>query len=666
MKKHITLAFFLLTFALRAQTDCSNAIPITIGSYAASYAPNGQVPLPDCINYGPGASNGIWYTFTPTVTETLVLTSNIPGYPIPDTRLHVYTGTCNNLTCFISNDDSAGTLAAGVTFTPQAGITYYIAFDNYWETENFHFSIAPPVTQEYPVFSGQTLGLGGVLAVVDLNGDYLDDIVSPGANAVHVLYQTVNNSGFTSATLPTPNIAYMPSWSMAAGDYDKNGYNDLLYGGSSGAALLLADDTGTSFPVMHQTTEYLFSQRTNFVDINNDGNLDAFICHDVAPNVYFLNDGLGGFVFHQGGLGDVSNGGNYGSIWIDYDNDGDIDLFIAKCRGGNTEAAIDQLLRNNGDGTFTDVAEQAGFADYHQSWSSAWADFDNDGDMDVMIGASSNSNGSHKLMRNNGDGTFTNVTTGSGYDTDSMLNIEHVAHDFNNDGWVDILSGSRLMMNNGNFTFTSVPINATNGPIGDLNNDGFLDIYNGNNVYFNSGNSNHWLKVHLKGVQSNSNGIGARIELHGYGSRWSKQIRDVKSGDGFKYMSSLNTHFGLGAMVNIERVVVKWPSGTVDVIEHPAIDTPLMVVEGSTLGLNTNKKENLVVYPNPAKEVLNVKSTNQFVATSADIYSMEGKLIGTEKVQSGSIKVSHLQKGVYLITLKSDSGKQFSTKFIKG
>ena len=72
------------------------------------------------------------------------------------------------------------------------------------------------------------------------------------------------------------------------------------------------------------------------------------------------------------------------------------------------------------------------------------------------------------------------------------------------------------------------------------------------------------------------------------------------------------------------------------------------------------------MYPNPAKDMLNVKSTNQFAATSADIYSLEGKLIGTEKVQSGSIKVSHLQKGVYLITLKSDTGKQFSTKFIKG
>lgn len=667
MKKHITLIAFLFTLAIKAQTNCSTALPITLGGYDANYAPNGELPVPDCLDYGPGADNAIWYSFTPTVTQTLRVTSNVLGYPTVDTRLYMYTGTCNNLTCFNSNDDSGGTLAAAITFLAQAGTTYYIVFDNYWGTENFHFEISePPVQQsQLPVFTGQTLSLSNVYGVADLNGDYLDDIISPNTSAVNALLQS-GSGGFTSAALPTPAVTYLPTWSMAVGDYDKNGYNDLLYGNGSGAALLLADNTGTSYSTMYVTPQYVFSQRTNFVDINNDGNLDAFVCHDVAPNVYFLNDGAGGFTFHQGGLGDVTNGGNYGSIWVDYDNDGDIDLFIAKCRGGNTEAAIDQLLRNNGDGTFTNVAQEAGFADYHQAWSSAWADFDNDGDMDVMIGASSNANGSHKLMRNNGDGTFTNVTAGSGYDVNTMLNIEHVAHDFNNDGWVDILSNNTIMINNGNFTFTPHNISATNGPIGDLNNDGFLDIFNGNTAYFNNDNGNHWLKVHLKGIQSNGNGIGARIELHGYGSRWNKQIRDVKSGDGFRYMSSLNTHFGIGSLALIEKVVVKWPSGTIDIIENPTVDTSLFVEEGSTLGLSNNKTESFVVYPNPAKEVLNIKSTAKFNASTAEIFSIDGKHISTEKVENSSIKVNHLQKGMYLITLKSDAGKQYSTKFIKG
>lgn len=95
-----------------------------------------------------------------------------------------------------------------------------------------------------------------------------------------------------------------------------------------------------------------------------------------------------------------------------------MDMFIAKCRGGNVTHKINELWRNDKNpsdpnaNTFTNVAGDAGvnLADPIQTWSSAWADFDNDGDMDAYIGASSTADGGHKFMRNNGDGTFTDVT----------------------------------------------------------------------------------------------------------------------------------------------------------------------------------------------------------------------------------------------------------------
>jgi hypothetical protein len=140
--------------------------------------------------------------------------------------------------------------------------------------------------------------------------------------------------------------------------------------------------------------------------------------------------------------------------------------------------------------------------------------------MDVVVGASSFSDGSHKVMKNNGDGTFTNITTGSGWDVFTGLSIEYVSYDFNNDGFADVFTNGYIMYNNGDFTFTPIQVPMGVAAIGDLNNDGFLDVQVGNNIYFSSGNSNNWIKLNLEGVQSNRNGIGARVEIYG---SWGKQ-----------------------------------------------------------------------------------------------------------------------------------------------
>jgi len=667
MKLKITLLIILGWSFADAQTRCNNATVITPGTHSAAFVAGSQVPTPICsTNVNNSPNLGIWFSYTPTTNITATVNTSVNGYPNRDTRVHIYSGTCNALTCVAGNDDAGnGLLTSLASFTAVAGTTYYIAFDNNWESTSFHFTLTESLTG-VTSFSQQSISIQGTrLCIVDLNGDYLDDIVAPANDAVNVLYQTANSSGFTPATLTAPPTAYLPSWSMAAGDFDKNGFNDLLYGNGTGATVMLANATGTAFDRKMESTQYLFSQRTNFVDINNDGNLDAFVCHDVEPNCYFLNNGSGGFTFVQGGLGDYASGGNYGSIWVDYDNDGDIDMFIAKCRGGSDGAGIDELHRNNGDGTFTNVSQQAGFADLHQSWSSAWADFDNDGYMDVMVGASSNTGGGHKLMRNNGNGTFTNVTAGSGFETAS-LNIEHTAHDFDNDGYVDVFGGGNTIMhNNGDMTFSPITIPANNGSIGDLNNDGFLDIQNENILYINNGNANHYLKVHLQGVQSNRNGIGARVAIYANGAAWTQQIRDVKSGDGFKYMSSLNTHFGLGNLTQLVKLVIMWPSGVVDMIDYPAVDTAILVVEGSTLGLQQNVNSMFTLYPNPAKEVLNIKAGISFEPIKATIYSIDGKLVKTHNLKDAIVPVQQLAKGTYIINLQDKSGKNYSTKFIK-
>ena len=668
--RKITLSFLccLISSLGFSQDDCASAIAITEGIYTVDAIDGTEVPSPICAANGGGATAGEWYTYTAQenlgLTITTDLSQNQNQDPQADTRFHVYTGTCGDLVCR-SGDDDAGTGFLSIAqFNVEAGTTYYIAFDNKWNSSGFDFQIIegaviaePETIITFTSTSSETDGTQR--ALVDMNGDYLDDIVSISTTNVNIRYQETSGD-FTTANIETTSAENSPSWSLSAGDIDGNGYNDLLYGGASGVTFMIANDTGTGFSQI-SGSEYVFSQRSNFVDINNDGHLDAFVCHDVEPNVYYINDGNGNLTFNQGGLGDTVNGGNYGSIWIDYDNDRDMDLFIAKCRGGNSGANINQLHENDGSGNFTEVSSAMNLADPVQTWSSAWGDFDNDGDMDAFIGASSFTNGGHKFMRND-ESTFTDVITGTGLENFEDTDIEYVTHDFDNNGYLDIYSGSgNFFFNNGDMTFTQQIVNFGAGPIGDLNNDGFLDILSGN-IYMNDGNDNNWLKITTEGVQSNWNGIGARIEVQ---SAMGSQMRDIRSGDGFRYMSSLNAHFGIGTDTEIESVTIYWPSGIVDTILNPTINETLFVQEGQTLSIKDNNALQLNVYPNPTHQYLYVEGLqNDTKNTSLQIVDVQGKQVNNVRLNSNRVDVSQLSNGIYFATITINNQSQ-TLKFVK-
>lgn len=588
MKKNY---FFLLTamFAINAavaQQTCADAQEITAGNYTVDAVDGTEVPNPVCSSGGTGATAGKWYKYTPAEDFLVTVTTSFPentGIGI-DNRVQVYNGDCSSLNCVAGDDDSGAGLLCVVSFTALQGVEYTIAFDNRWNSLGFVFELieeevlAPD--NELVTFTPQSFP--GILgdykyAVADMNGDYLDDIISVSSTSINVLFQQGDGT-FESETFTTPPASYLPSWSIAVGDVNGDGFNDLLYGAGSGVSFMFSNETGTSY-THWAASNYVFSQRSNFVDLNNDGHLDAVVCHDVAPNVYYMNDGEGNLTFHQGGIGDHPTGGHYATIWFDYDNDGDVDLFISKCSGGGQGAAarFNEMHRNNGDGTFTNVSEEANMNHGVQTWSSAVNDFDNDGFMDVIVGVSSFADGGHLFMHNNGDGTFTDIATGSGWDTYSGTDIEYVSYDFNNDGFADVLTNQRLFFNNGDNTFSETVVPFGVGAIGDLNNDGFLDVQVGTTVYWNSGNDYNWVKLNLEGVESNRNAIGARIEIYG---DWGKQIRDVQSGTGFRRASTLNPHFGIGAATVIDSVIVRWPSGNIDLICNPSINQTLFLKEG--------------------------------------------------------------------------------------
>jgi hypothetical protein len=671
MRKFLLLFLLFAFFFANAQQSCTTAQNVVIDQVYNYGIINGQQATPACT--GVLASAAMWYIFVPVTSMEVTLSTDLPQNAGKDPRVFVYTGTCDELTCYASDDDSGTGYLAEVSFEVQAGTLYYIAFDNRWAaaSNNVDFIITetdegtPPTPAAFN-FTSQSRTIVGQFknGLVDMNGDFLDDIVSISNNQIEIHFQQPNGT-FNTQVFPTPVVAsgYLPSWSLTAADYNADGFTDLLYGGGNGVTFMKSLAGGSGFERV-AFSQYVFSQRGNFIDINNDGHLDAFMCHDVAPNVFYMNDGNGNLTFNQGGLGNFPTGGNYGSIWVDYDNDGDADLFLAKCRGGAVNGAnMNEMHRNNGDGTFTEVGEEIGLRDGIQTWSSAWADFDNDGFMDVFVGVSSNSNGMHKLMRNNGNGTFTDITATTGIASFFQTGIEFVAHDFDNDGFVDIFCGDNgvILKNNGNMTFTAHSVLPTSGSIGDVNNDGFLDVYNGNNLRINQPNGNHWIKIHLQGVQSNRNGIGARVEIYG---AWGKQIRDVRSGDGFRYMSSLNTHFGIGSHSEISQVIVRWPSGTVDIISNPAVDQALFVLEGGTLSNDLVDKKSLVVYPNPADQILLVSNVNPD-ELFFEIFDLQGKKQMSGLLKDNQIQVHALSTGSYFIRISNAEGNARVSKFIK-
>lgn len=423
------------------------------------------------------------------------------------------------------------------------------------------------------------LGFAYNNCVVDMNNDHLDDVVRVTDNGMYIDYQQPGG-GFQQAFFGI-TFQSLPSWSVCAGDIDNNGYNDLLFGDGDAVSFVKANATGTAY-AEYLMPGFIFSQRSTMSDIDNDGHLDAFVCHDVDQSHPYRNDGAGNMVLDQTLIVTADRPGNYAAIWTDYDNDGDNDLYITKCRGGALPGDINRtnlLYQNNGDGTFSEVGEAAGLADNAQSWSTVFEDFDNDGDFDAFI---VNHDFQNRFFLNNGDGTFTDIISTTGINPDDLGAWENASGDFNNDGWVDIFSqlSNELYLNNGDLTFTGQQLPVSGGGIGDLNNDGFLDVVSGQTVYLNSGNANNWLKINTIGTESNRNGIGARVELYG---AWGRQIREVRSGQSFSPMSSMTTFFGIGQATQVDSVVVKWPSGIRTVLHNPDINVTINMPEAGCL-----------------------------------------------------------------------------------
>jgi hypothetical protein len=453
--------------------------------------------------------------------------------------------------------------------------------------------------------TGSTFNSGGCVGVTDMNDDGLDDIiVLHNSRFLKILYQTPN--GYVLSELNT--VSSSSQWGMAIGDIANDGHRDVLCGGNfDGTHFVQIDALGQS-NMVNLTNGSLFMQGCNVVDIDNDGHLDFFACHDVGLSRMWQNDGSGNLntgnnlidltSYDPGTFTNTDHSGNYGSVWSDIDDDGDLDLVIAKCRQGVTNPLdprrINQAWINDGENNYSEDGLDRGLVVYEQSWTADFADVNNDGFFDCLITTHSNT---IKLLMNDGTGHFTDVTAAAGLAVSGFF-LQAKLADFDNDGFVDLIySGGthRYYKNNGNGTFTHLtnmfPYSDTmhSFGIGDLNHDGFLDLYSsyGNSyvspdannpdiLWTNNGNNNHWVAFDLEGTISNRDAVGAKVKIYG---PWGVQVREIRAGESYGIVNSFHLHFGIGQNTSIDQAVIQWPSGLETVIDNPAIDTYHQIIE---------------------------------------------------------------------------------------
>lgn len=452
-------------------------------------------------------------------------------------------------------------------------------------------------------------------------------------------------------------------------DFNNDGWDDITFVQETDSQVFYINNEG----VFEKLPSFLYAngetKQVLWVDYDNDGDNDILVSSLYGPIKLYENDGNFNFtdVSNQAGLSSVS-ANNYGVSFGDYDKDGFLDLYVCRYVGSgdpNDLTQVNNLYHNNGDGTFTNVTFQAGVADSIQpSFQAIWIDYDKDTWPDLYVINDRNQWG-NSLYKNNGDGTFTNVAiqtnshlfgedpmtaTAGDFDNDGDLDIymtntalfpgpQHkkgkflkneidqnntfieiaedygidIPHyswgatwvDFNNDSYQDLyvttsrfspfesVVRSYFYVNGETTFFIDSPSIFQNNHIarsfavakGDIDNDGYADLVVANDAPFNSflwknsGSNNNYIKITLEGTLSNKMAIGSWINVFAGGNRYTQY---TMCGENFASQNSQHHIFGLGSYNLIDSIAVEYPSGLIDIYYNLIANEHYFFTEGET------------------------------------------------------------------------------------
>ncbi len=419
-------------------------------------------------------------------------------------------------------------------------------------------------------------------------------------NKPNILYKNNGDGTFSKINSSPLTTDLASSLASTWGDYDNDGDLDLYVANNIGFTNFLYRNEGNgSFTRIQNdpaVNDIGYAHGTSWVDYDNDGFLDLFVADFFSTkfNQLYHNNGDGTFTRELNASPVLEANFSVSGVWGDYNNDGYPDLFVA-----NTNDNNNSLYKNMGNGSFLKINTGSIVNDGGNSVGASWADYDNDGFLDLFVSNSGNQN--NFLYNNNGDGTFTKITAGE------IVNTGGHSHgsawsDLDNDGDMDLFvandqdQDNLLYSNNGDGTFTVITnvITQDNGDSfgaawADYDNDGDPDLFvanhelNTNFVYENTrGKCQSNFCILLAGTRSNASGIGAKIRLKAnvYGEDlWQMKEVSAQTGGGVGGQSELKTIFGLGDAVLIDSIIVEWPSGYQQILTDQPVNDCLTIQE---------------------------------------------------------------------------------------
>jgi len=538
------------------------------------------------------------------------------------------------------------------------------------------------------------------------------------------------NSSFGSGTLGG-GISFF--------DFDNDGWDDITVSSEVGLPVRFFKNNGGSFSEVSFGMNDVLEETKSVIwaDFDNDDDYDFLAISNTGASKFYENGGAMDFTDITDTSGIYQpNELTWGASWGDYNNDGWLDIFISSRNTLDTEI-YNSLYRNNTDGTFTDVSVSAGISTSdHLTFCTSFFDYNNDGWQDIYL-ANDRPWNPNILYRNNGDGTFTDVSVASG--TDAAINAMSTAiGDYNRDGWLDIYvtntpEGNAFLRNNGDGTFTDVaPTNGTlmestawgavyldadndadldlyvsssltnpdthltaafyendgagmfsipqdagfeddvarsyANAIGDIDNDGYPDMvvlnYDPHDIFLwknETPQTNNWIKVKLQGVESNRQGIGSWMEISVNGE---VQYNYTLAGEGYLGQNSAHEFFGIGQETVIDYIKVTWLSGTIDIVNNPPVNEHIVIREGFGILSVDDPKDisNVSIVPNPGSGLFSVILPQGLSEAMVKVFDMQGRDLFEEyiSIENRTLDLSSYANGMYVVVI--DSNNQSLTK----